>query len=165
MMLFASLLSGGAGYAQLAQINPAKLPQDERVKTAYSKVLRVESLARNWSPNWAFDTPKEQVVSIITSSLQDLRSAETAAPENAEVFLLTGFVAHLAYNVDVEEAYQTAVQSLEYAHKLAPGDYRSEWFLGIRASRMELTRAWSNCSRSRIKSHGSSSLLISGTTI
>jgi hypothetical protein len=131
MMLFASLLSGGAGYAQLAQINPAKLPQDERVKTAYSKVLRVESLARNWSPNWAFDTPKEQVVSIITSSLQDLRSAETAAPENAEAFLLTGLVAHLAYNVDVEEAYQTAVQSLEYAHKLAPGDYRPEWFLGM----------------------------------
>lgn len=131
MILFASLLPSGASYAQLAQINPAKLPQDERVKTAYSRVLPVESLARNWNPNWASDTPKEQVVSILTSSLDDLRSVETVAPENAELFLLTGLVAHLAYNVDVEKAYQTAVQSLEQAHKLAPGDYRPEWFLGI----------------------------------
>lgn len=44
---------------------------------------------------------------------------------------MTGLVAHLAYNVDVEDSYETAVQSLEKAHKLAPGDYRAEWFLGM----------------------------------
>jgi len=90
MMLLVSLLCSGAGYAQLAQINPAELPQDERVKAAYSKVLPVESLTRNCSPNWTSDTTKEQVVSVITSSLQDLRSAETHSPENTELLLLTG---------------------------------------------------------------------------
>jgi len=130
-MFLATLLCPGAGYGQLAQIDPAKLPQDELVKAAYSKVLPVESLARNWSPNWTSDTPKEQVVSIITSSLQDLRSAETRSPENTELLLLTGLVAHLAYNVDVEEAYETGARLLDRAHKLAPGDYRSEWFLGM----------------------------------
>ena len=130
MILLVSLLYCGPGHAQLSQISPAKLPQDDRVKVAYSKVLPVESLARNWSPNWTSDTPKEQVVSILMSSLQELRLAETGSPENTELLLLTGLVAHLAYNVDVEEAYQTAVQSLERAHKLAPNDYRSEWFLG-----------------------------------
>lgn len=130
MLLLINLLCCGAGYAQLRQINPAKLPQDERVKAAYSKILPVESLARDGSPNWTSDTPKGQVVSILTSSLQELRLAETGSPENTELLLLTGLVAHLAYNVDVEKAYQTAVQSLERAHKLAPNDYRSEWFLG-----------------------------------
>lgn len=86
IMLFAALLLSGAGHAQLSQIDPAKLPQDERVKAAYSRALPVESLARDWSPNWAHDTPKEQVVSILASSFHDLRSAETSAPENEELF-------------------------------------------------------------------------------
>jgi hypothetical protein len=130
-MLFAALLLSRASYAQLRQIDQAKLPQDDRVKAAYSSVLPVESLTRAWSPNWSHDTPKEQVVSILASSLHDLRAAETSAAENEELFLLTGLVAHLAYNVDVEDSYETAVQSFEKAHKLAPGDFRAEWFLGM----------------------------------
>jgi hypothetical protein len=115
--------------AQLRQINPAKLPQDERVQTAYSNVRPIESMAHNWSPTWAYDTPKTQVASLLTSSLRDLRSAETAAPQNEELLLFTGIVAHLAYNVDVEDTYEVAVQSFEKANKLAPADYRPEWFL------------------------------------
>lgn len=130
-MLLVCLLCAWDGRAQLSQINPVQLPQDEQVKDAYSKVATVESLARNWSSNWTFDTPKEQVVSILTSSLADLRSAETKSPDNSELLLLTGLVAHFAYNVGVEDAYETAVESLERAHKVAPGDYRADWFLGI----------------------------------
>lgn len=136
-MVLVCLLCAWNGRAQLSQIDPAKLPQDERVKGAYSKVATVESLARNWSPNWNFDTPKEQVVSVLTTSLADLRSAEAGSPENSELLLLTGLVAHFAHNLDVEDAYQTAVQSLEHAHKIARGDYRSEWFLGIHRCRSD----------------------------
>lgn len=130
-LFFGGLFLGGAVHAQLRQIDPEKLPQDEHVKSAYLSLLPVEPLARAWSPKWAHDTPKEQVVSLLKASLHDLNSAEIVAPENEELFLLTGLVAHLAHNVDVEGAYETAVQSLEAAHKLAPGDYRTEWFLGI----------------------------------
>jgi hypothetical protein len=131
IILFAAILPCAVGHAQLRQIDPGKLPPDEHVKAAYSRVLPVESLTRSWSPKWAYDTPKEEVVSTLASSLHDLRSAEASAPENEELFLLTGLVAHLAYNVDVEDSYETAVQSLEKAHKLVPGDYRAEWFLGM----------------------------------
>src|SRR5271157_5307321 len=103
MMLLAALLSAGSGYGQLTQIHPEKLPQVERVKTAYSRVLPVESMARSWSPKWTYETPKERVVTILTSSLKDLQSAEVSASDNAELFLLAGLVAHLAYNVDVED--------------------------------------------------------------
>ncbi len=126
--------------AQLRQIDSAKLPQDERIQTTYARLLPIEHFARTWSNSWAYDTPKQQVVSLLTSSLHDLRSAEATAPQNEELLLLIGLVAHLAYNVDVEEAYQPAVQSLEKAHKLAPRDYRAEWFLGIHRCQSDDTK-------------------------
>lgn len=131
MLLLICLLCACDGRAQLSQIDPAKLPQVDQVRGAYSKVATVESLARSWSPNWTFDIPKEQVVSTLTSSLADLSAAVAKSPDNSELLLLTGLVAHFAYNVDVEDAYKTAVESLERAHKVAPGDYRADWFLGI----------------------------------
>src|SRR5258708_22029490 len=106
----AFLLSASAG-AQFRQIDPAKLPQDQRVRAAYSGVQAVESMAHRWSPKWTYNTPKDQVVAQLTSGLNDLRSAETAAPGNEELLLLTGLVAHLAYNLDVEETWDVAVQS------------------------------------------------------
>jgi len=69
------------------------------------------------------------VTSLLTSSLRDLRSAEIAAPQNEELLLLTGIVAHLASNVDVEGTYEVADQSFEKANKLDAADYRPEWFL------------------------------------
>lgn len=129
IVFFSTFLLSADVCAQLRQINPAKLPQDERVQTAYSNVRPIESMAHSWSPTWAYDTPKTQVASLLASSLRDLRSAEPAAPQNEELLLLTGIVAHLAYNVDVEETYEVAVQSFEKANKLAPADYRPEWFL------------------------------------
>jgi hypothetical protein len=126
----ASFLISNNVCAQLRHIDSTKLPQDERVQKAYSSLLPIEHFAHSWSQSWEYDTPKQQVVSLLTSSLHDLKLAEASAPQNEELFLLEGFVAHLAYNVDVEETYETAVQSLEKAHKLAPTDYRAKWFLG-----------------------------------
>ncbi|MFI5098662.1 MAG: hypothetical protein ACHQT6_11880 [Candidatus Acidiferrales bacterium] len=129
IVFFSTFLLSANVCAQLRQINPAKLPQGQRVQTTYSNVRPIESMAHSWSSTWTYDTPKTQVASLLTSSLRDLRSAEIAAPQNEELLLLTGIVAHLAYNVDVEETYEVAVQSFEKANKLAPADYRPEWFL------------------------------------
>ena len=86
-------------------------------------------MARSWSPNWPYSVPKTEVASLLSLSLSELRSAQANAPQNEELLLLTGIVAHLAYNVDVDETYDIAVKSFEQASKLAPGDYRAEWFL------------------------------------
>src|SRR5215510_15722864 len=131
ILLLSVVLLNANVRAQLRQIDPAKLPQDERVQKAYSNALRVESFAHNWSAKWTYETPKEQVVSVLTSSLRDLKPMAAAAGQNEELLLLTGFVAHLAYNVDVDETYDTAVQFLENARKLNRTDYRPEWFLGV----------------------------------
>lgn len=86
-------------------------------------------MARRWSPDWTYDTPKAQVAAQLKANLNDLRSAEAASPQNEELILLTGLVAHLAYNVDVGETFTVAVQAFEKAGKLAPADVRPEWFL------------------------------------
>jgi hypothetical protein len=118
-----------AACAQLQYIDPAKLPQDLRVQNAYSQTLSVEDITRDWSPNWNYETPKKQVADQLAASLHDLRDVGKNYPENEELLLLTGLVAHFAYNIDVDDTYEVAVRSFEQARKLVASDYRPEWFL------------------------------------
>ncbi len=141
LTLLATIFLSVRASAQLRQINSARLPQDQRVQAAYSDLLPIEPMVRNWSPRWSFDTPKKQVASLLTSSLRDLESAGTAAPQNEELLLLTGIVAHFAYNVDVEETYNVAVQSFNKAKTIAPADYRADWFLALHQCQSNEARA------------------------
>jgi hypothetical protein len=129
VVLFAGFLLSADVDAQLRQIDPAKLPQDPRVQSVFTNVRTIEYMAHSWSIKWSYDRPKNQVASLLKSSLGDLRSVEATVPQNEELLLLTGIVAHLAYNVDVDDTYEVAVQSFEKANKLNPADYRPEWFL------------------------------------
>jgi len=119
----------GNALGQLQYIDLSKLPSDRRVQDALSNVRSVEQMTRYWSSNWTYDTPKKQVASLLRTSLNDLRQAIGPAPQNEELLLLTGLAAHFAYNMDVEDTYEVAVQSFEKAGKLAPTDYRPDWFL------------------------------------
>jgi hypothetical protein len=59
-----------------------------------------------------------------------LQKASATVLGNEELLLLTGLVAHYAYNVDVDGTYEIAATSFEKAQQLSPNDYRSMWFLG-----------------------------------
>lgn len=97
-----------------------------------------------WTQKWSYDTPKASVVSLLTSSLAALQSAALSAPSNEELQLLIGLTARYAYNVDVESAYQVAVDAFTKAQKLAPDDYRPPWFLGIHQCQANVTEAGMN---------------------
>jgi hypothetical protein len=116
--------------ASLKDIHADKLPQDDSVQKAYAEAATVEEYVRGWSDKWQYKIPKDTVVAQLKDSLDKLQKAAVSAPDNSELLLLTGLVAHYAYNVDVQEAYEVGVSSLQKAHKLAPDDYRPEWFLG-----------------------------------
>jgi hypothetical protein len=131
MVLVAALLIATPAMAGLRHIRKEKLPQDQGVLKAYSDMLLIEEFVRQWSDTWRFTIPKSDVVSVAKASLGVLKDSVTSEPENVELLLLTGLVAHYAYNVDVEEAYELAVRSLDKARELARGEYRPEWFLGI----------------------------------
>ena len=129
MVLLGPLLLTHSAWAQLHYIDPAKLPQDPNVLKAYTRAVSVEAMTRSWSPNWKYETPKKQVADQLAASLHGLRDAGKNNPDNEELLLLTGLVAHFANNVDVDDTYEVAVRSFEQAGKLVASDYRPEWFL------------------------------------
>jgi hypothetical protein len=125
-----AVLFSATGFASLRDIRTDHLPNDPSIMQSYSDVLAVEDMVSAWSNQWNYSTPKEQVVLVMTTALDRLVKAGAASPDNEELQLLTGLVAHYAYNVDVSRAYDIAVNSLDRAHQLAPEDFRPQWFLG-----------------------------------
>jgi hypothetical protein len=117
--------------AQLEAIDQSKLPDTPQVHTAYLEALSVERYAQSWSNPWAYPVAKTDVARKLTKSLATLREASDSAPDNHELRLATGLVAHFAYNLDVEAAFQPAVDILSTALQEAPDDIRGGWFLGI----------------------------------
>lgn len=117
--------------AQLAEIDPAKLPPGGAAQGIYTRLLPIERYGQSWSNTWNYDVPKKEIVGQFTAALNKLTTASKAAPANQELLLLTGLVAHFAYNVDVESAWDPAVKFLQEAAKNDSADYRANWFLGI----------------------------------
>jgi hypothetical protein len=130
IVIIVSLLTAVPAAAGLKDIHLEKLPQDQAILKICSDVSKVEDLVHEWHDQWKFDTPKSKVVDLLKASLTQLQKAASMAPENEELLLLTGLVAGYAYNVDIEGSHDIATDALTKAHKLAPGDYRPEWFLG-----------------------------------
>ena len=117
--------------AQLRLIDATKLPHTDDVQSAYLNALGVEQYAQSWGNEWRYRVPKVEVVQTLTTSLKVLQTANAIVPDNHELQLATGLVAHFAYNLDVEAAYQPAIDYLSRALKEDPGDIRGAWFLGI----------------------------------
>ena len=123
----ACLLTTSA-FSQIREIDRSKLPQDGTVQSAYSDLLPIDQFARTYEAKWRFPVPKEEVASRFLLALHTLENAQKQAPANKELQLFTGLVAHLAYNLDIEEAYDPAMKLLQAQ---ANEDFRAAWFLGI----------------------------------
>lgn len=115
-------------FAQINQIDRTKIPQDSAVQQVYTDLLPMDQFARTYEATWRFPVPKAQVAYRFRSGLHTLEKAQREAPANTELQLFTGLVAHLAYNLDIEEAYDPAIKLLQTR---ADDDYRAAWFLGI----------------------------------
>jgi hypothetical protein len=107
----------------LAGKDPAALAGDLNV---------VETVAEVWSPEWHHEITKAQAVSLAQRALEKIDQLQaTAARESVgELELLKGLTAHYAYNLEVKEDYQVAVESLEKARTMLSADCRPLWFLG-----------------------------------
>jgi len=126
-----ALLLAAPSLAQLREIDAAKLPQDAAVQHAYKDLLPIEQYAQNWSQKWPYQIPQDQVVARFTLALATFQAAQKADPGNTELALCTGLVAHLAYNLDLQTAYEPAMTLLGGLVKTNPTDYRAAWFLGM----------------------------------
>lgn len=118
-------------FADLKAIHKDKLPEEAKVLSALADVSAVEAMVDHWSDKWRYQTPKEQVSAALNSSLAALKEAAQASPDNEELLLLLGLVAHYSYNLDAEGTYEVAVASFHKAQKLVPDDFRPTWFLAL----------------------------------
>jgi hypothetical protein len=130
-LLAGTLFVGQAAVSQLREIDPAKLPKDSATQSTYTYLAAYERYGQAWTNKWTYDVPKAEVVGAFTSSLSELTQAAKTSPDNHELQLLAALVAHFAYNVDVEAAYDPAMQFLHQAALSDRADYRTNWFLGM----------------------------------
>jgi hypothetical protein len=114
--------------SQVREIDSSKLPQDSAVQHAYTDLLPIDQYARTYEAVWRYPVSQKDVTSRFLLALHTLEKAQQRDPDNKELQLFTGLVAHLAYNLSIEEAYDTALQLLQ---SQVTGDFRAAWFLGI----------------------------------
>jgi hypothetical protein len=131
MLLAVALSISVPAIAGVKDIRKEKLPPDSAVAKVYADVEAIEEYVRVWSDSWPYPVPKNEVASRLKTSLAELQKALTSTPDNEELLLLTGLVAQYAHNVDVEGAPGAAESSFEKARKIAPGDFRADWFLAV----------------------------------
>jgi len=115
-------------FSQIREIDSSKLPQDTAIQHVYTDLLPIDQFARTPEATWLFPVPKPDVESRFLLALHTLQAAQQQAPENKELQLFTGLVAHLAYNLGIEEAYDPALNLLQ---SQANVDFRPAWFLGM----------------------------------
>ena len=122
-----------AAHADIAAIHANALPQEPTILAALDDAKQLEPYSSSFTDpaHWSFPETKEQVAARLGKDLAILRAASNVHTDNLEVLLLTGLVAHYAYNVDVEGSHQIALDTLAQSEKLAPSDFRSAWFRGM----------------------------------
>ena len=114
--------------SQIRQVDRTKLPQNSPVQQAYTDLLPIDQFARSYEPTWRFPVPKDQVTTRFRAALRTLEAAQKQAPANKELQLLTGLVAHLAYNLGIED---TSGPAIELPQPQMNEDFRASWFLGM----------------------------------
>ena len=114
--------------AQVREIDKSKLPQNSAVQQAYSDLLVKDQYARTFETTWSYPVPKTEVTTRFSRALRTLENAQQRDPDNKELELLTGLVAHLAYNLGDEDANDLALTLLK---SQAKDDFRAAWFLGM----------------------------------
>lgn len=114
--------------AAVRDIPKYRLPADPAFQDTYETLERIETMVDHWDAKWRYATPREQVVGQLAAALKTVQAAHDRAPDELELTLLLGVVAHYGYNVDLPQSYELAMSMFGKAKALAPGDIRGTWF-------------------------------------
>jgi len=128
LVIFLLAVSALRSFADVAAIHADALPQETAVLAALDDARQLEPYCSAWTNTWNYPVSKEDVAARLTKDLAFLNLALTNHPDNLELLLLTGLVAHYAYNLDVPGSHTTSVDALSQARRLAPSDVRGGWF-------------------------------------
>jgi hypothetical protein len=117
-----------SAFAGVGAIHVLALPQENSVLAAYDDAQRFEPYASSWVSDWQYPVSREEVATRLSADLGLLALAAKSNPGNEDLLLLTGLVAHYAYNVDVSGSFDAATRALAQAESLSPSDLRPLWF-------------------------------------
>ena len=96
--------------------------------SALDDARQLEPYTSFWSPQWNFAISKKDAANRLEKDLGLLAASLKNHPDNVELHLLTGLVAHYAYNVDVPGSDTLALNEFQQGRSLASGDSRGQWF-------------------------------------
>lgn len=117
--------------ARLNNIVKEKLDLTAELEAVLTEIEAIENLVYAWTPEWNYAIPKEEVIALITSGYKLLEEYAAYHPDNGELYLLMGLLAHYGFQLDLEEFYQLAENTYDKAAALDPGDFRPQWFMAM----------------------------------
>jgi hypothetical protein len=128
LFVISAVLLCQCAFADIAAIHANALPQENAILNPLKDATELEPYTRSWTNNWKYPVAKAEAAARLGMDIASLNSANKAHPDNIELLLLTGLVAHYGYNVDVPGSHDTSVAALAAAEKLDQGDFRAPWF-------------------------------------
>jgi hypothetical protein len=129
MILFVSFQLAYAGH--IDQINIERLPQDENVLNGMAEMKKLEPFVEDPIYEWNFGIDKNDVIVKVRTLYNEIGRYSENDPQNGELFLYSGLMAHYAYNLDLQEYGELTEANLQKAKKLMKDDFRPDWFLGL----------------------------------
>ena len=117
-----------SAFAGIGAIRQDALPHETAVLAALDDVRQLEPYVSSWTNDWKYPIAKDEAAKRLEKDLAMLSLALQNHPDNIELALLTGLVAHYAYNLDIPDTHDKAIAAFDAARKLAPADIRGSWF-------------------------------------
>ncbi len=126
ILLLFTILSVLSVSGNINHIKLDKIPDFEKYVDRFSFLIVNQEYYNHWQPEWKFEVSKESVVDELEACFKIF---EALPPNNTEVCLLLGDIAHYLYNLDEHTYHQHAVDYYTLAAEVAPDDYRTFWFM------------------------------------
>jgi hypothetical protein len=117
--------------AKVSDINFNNIPDSKEITKIKETILNLEPMVTNWTQNWNYKVPKDQVVKQITESYKKLDALSKQYPNNIELVLFKGLVAHFAYQLDLKDYKELALSDFNKAALIDSNDIRPDWFSGV----------------------------------
>jgi len=120
--------------ANIKYINYKSFPAYDEHWKDIAFVFEHEYYMEVYVSEWNYDIDKTGLVDKMESIFTLFSSLLERDPENMDLHLFIGEVAHFLYNLDVSEYYEIANEYYKKAMEIEPKDIRSHWFQGFHLS-------------------------------
>ena len=121
-------------FANIKYINYKSFPEYDQNWRDIAYVYTHQYYMEIYTPEWNYDVDKTELINKMESVFTLFSELQLKDPENIDLNLFIGEIAHFLFNLDVPGYFDLAIQYYEKAKEIEPKDIRSDWFLGFHLS-------------------------------